>query len=133
MTNVGLDTAQNPLLYESNQIFDDEHDIANENSVDGQTPYKDLQENKLSTEIQQCLLQTFSRNALIKFLPPPMDKEIARCFPAPMEGVENLGQHIMVPTLQSIKQGHQRTGDDHNNIFSMAVSTMVFNTAVSSG
>ncbi|CAG8615239.1 21153_t:CDS:2 [Dentiscutata erythropus] len=96
-----LDTAQNLLLYKSNQISDDEHNIANENSTSffsigemDKLPTKIYKENKLSTETWQCLLQTFPRNALIKFLPPPIDKEMARCMQKDAKELDKTLQHV---------------------------------------
>ncbi|CAG8783340.1 6984_t:CDS:2, partial [Dentiscutata erythropus] len=48
-----------------------------------------------------------------------------RCFSASMKEVENLDQLSMDPTSQSIKQGHQRTSNNHNSIHLIAISTMV--------
>ncbi|CAG8620413.1 4260_t:CDS:1, partial [Gigaspora margarita] len=39
----------------------------------------------------------------------------------------------MDPTIQSIKQSHQKTSNDCASVFTMAISTMVFNTHITSG
>ncbi|KAF0460884.1 hypothetical protein F8M41_000541 [Gigaspora margarita] len=84
MTQEGIDVTHN-LPHDDQQISDDEHESYNENSTSfipmgemGKLPNKIYKKNKLPNEVHQHLLQTFSRNVLIKFTPLPMDKELAK-------------------------------------------------------
>ncbi|KAF0455120.1 hypothetical protein F8M41_001497 [Gigaspora margarita] len=84
MTQEGIDVTHN-LPHDDQQISDDEHESYNENSTSFipmgemvKLPNKIYKKNKLPNEVRQHLLQTFPRNALIKFAPPPMDKELAK-------------------------------------------------------
>ncbi|KAF0458655.1 hypothetical protein F8M41_000922 [Gigaspora margarita] len=85
MNDLSINIAQNSTHDDQHQVSDEEQDITNENSASfiptgkmGKLPTKIYKELKLPNETRQHILQTFPRNALIKFTPPPMDKKLAK-------------------------------------------------------
>lgn len=66
-------------------------------------PTKIYKDKKLLTETRQKILQTFPRNTLIKFTPPPMDKKLLRKMQKEAKDTDKILQKVLYRTSSAFR------------------------------
>ncbi|CAG8844432.1 26900_t:CDS:2, partial [Gigaspora margarita] len=92
------------------QVSDDERDLTGDNGATfiptgemEKLPTKIYKDNKLPPETRQKILQMFPRNTLIKFTPPPMDKELLRKMQKKAKDTDKILQKVSYCTSSALR------------------------------